>query len=176
MTLLRMLAFRPDAAAARDAGVSAPTTVPAARAASTVAAAPNPAAAVPTSIDAGNWAALVDAAGLSGMVRQFALNCVPAAFDGQLLRLQLDPSVAERRTRQIDEKLVQALSGYFGKEIRVVLETAESPLITPARQRALADKDRAQRAASAFEEDAAVKGLRERFGGEVDAGSVKPTN
>jgi DNA polymerase-3 subunit gamma/tau len=176
MSLLRMLAFRPDSAAAKDAGASAPTSAPAAGAGAAISAGPSAPRPVPTSIDAGNWAALVDAASLSGMVRQFALNCVPAAFDGQLLRLQLDPSVAERRTRQIDEKLVQALSGYFGKEIRVALEASESPLITPARQRAMADKDKALRAASAFEDDASVMGLRERFGAEVDAGSVKPTN
>ena len=34
----------------------------------------------------------------------------------------------------------------------------------------------ALRAAAAFEEDPAVKGLRERFGAEVDAASVKPAN
>ena len=47
---------------------------------------------------------------------------------------------------------------------------------TPARQRALDEQDRAVRAAAAFEADATVKGLRERFGAEVDAASVKPAN
>ena len=174
MTLLRMLAFRPDAAAADAAAAGAGPAVP-------VAAPPGASAAstprsAPAGIDAGNWAAVVEAANLSGMVRQFALNCVPASFDGQVLRLQLDPSVAERRSRQIEEKLVQSLSAHFGREIRVVFEIAESALITPARQRALADKDKVLRAAAAFEDDAAVKGLRERFGAEVDAGSVKPAN
>ena len=46
----------------------------------------------------------------------------------------------------------------------------------PARQRAVADQDRVIRAAAAFEEDPAVKGLRERFGADVDAASVKPAN
>ena len=165
MTLLRMLAFRPEAATYGEA--AAPVPAPAA---------PIPPRTVPTGIDAGNWQAVVEAANLSGMVRQFALNCVPAAFDGQTLRLQLDPSVAERRSRQIEDKLVQSLSAHLGREIRVVLELAESPLVTPARQRALADKDKTLRAAAAFDEDGAVKGLRERFGAEVDAGSVKPAN
>ncbi|MEA3150424.1 MAG: polymerase subunit gamma/tau, partial [Gammaproteobacteria bacterium] len=128
------------------------------------------------SIDAGNWAAVVEAANLSGMVRQFALNCVPAAFDNDVLRLQLDQAAADRRTRQMEEKLVQSLSIYLGREIRVVFETTEAALITPARQRAIAEQDRVVRAAGAFEEDAAVKGLRERFGAEIDAASVKPTN
>jgi DNA polymerase-3 subunit gamma/tau len=129
-----------------------------------------------TRIDAGNWAAVVEAASLSGMARQFALNCVPAAFENDVLRLQLDQAAADRRTRQMEEKLIQCLSGYFGREIRVVFEATESALVTPARQRALAEQDRTLRAAAAFEEDAVVKGLRERFGAEVDATSVKPTN
>jgi hypothetical protein len=40
----------------------------------------------------------------------------------------------------------------------------------------VAEQDRVSRAAASFEQDPAVKGLRERFGAEVDAASVKPTN
>ena len=43
-------------------------------------------------------------------------------------------------------------------------------------QRALAERDKAERAAAAFEADPTVKGLRERFGADVDAASVKPAN
>ncbi len=128
----------------------------------------------PVTIEAGNWAAVVDAAALSGMVRQFALNCVPASFENDVLVLQLDPAAADRRSRPIEDKFVQALSNYLGREIRVVFETAEAALVTPARLRALAEQDKTLRAAAAFEEDATVKGLRERFGADVDAASVKP--
>jgi hypothetical protein len=71
---------------------------------------------------------------------------------------------------------VQGLSSYIGKEIRLAFEISESALITPARRRAMAEQDKTLRAAVAFEEDAAVKGLRERFGADVDAASVKPGN
>jgi len=72
--------------------------------------------------------------------------------------------------------LVQGLSKYLGKDIRVSFETAASEVDTPAKQRVLAEQERAARAASAFEADPAVKGLRERFGADVDAASVKPSN
>jgi DNA polymerase-3 subunit gamma/tau len=209
MTLLRMLAFRPETAgptaggarttAASTAASRAPTpgaaavAVPGVATASSVAAAlgaattsavaaaasltakPVPAARLGT-IDAGNWPAVVEAAGLSGMVRQFALNCVPASFEHDLLRLRIDQAAADRRTRQVEDKLLQSLSAYLGKEIRIAFELAEAALVTPARQRAMAEQDKALRAAVAFEEDPAVKGLRERFGADVDAASVKPTN
>jgi DNA polymerase-3 subunit gamma/tau len=175
MTLLRMLAFRPETA---DAGTQA-------RSASRPAAAAAPGAGAPaqnlslvrlTSIDASNWPAVLEAANLSGMVRQFALNCVPAKFERDVLTLQLDQSTADRRVRSIEDKLLQGLSKYLGRDIRVLFETAQADLATPARQRALDEQDKIVRAAAAFEADPAVKGLRERFGADVDAASVKPAN
>ena len=210
MTLLRMLAFRPDApaagttagsgaGAASGAGRALPTP-PAARAApqATVTpiaplapappavfappiapvppSSPAPAALVPASIDAASWPRIVEAAGLSGMVRQFALNCVPASFERDVLTLRLDEGVDARRSRAIEEKLLQALTKYMGRAIRLVFEVSQSELATPARQRALADQDKVVRAAAAFEADPVVKGLQERFGAAVDTASVKPGN
>jgi DNA polymerase-3 subunit gamma/tau len=173
MTLLRMLAFRPEGAA-QPAKAGRPATRAAPADSSAAVAAPLETRL--TRIDAANWPAVVDAAGLSAMVRQLALNCVPASFDNSLLTLKLDQAASERRTRPIEEKLVQGLSKYFGREIRVVFETADSALNSPTRQRLQAEQDKMARAASAFEADPAVKGLRERFGADVDAASVKPTN
>jgi DNA polymerase-3 subunit gamma/tau len=187
MTLLRMLAFRPDAAAAVRADTGGRTAAagsnPARTAATTAttataatAAAANASSIRLTSIDAQNWPAVVEAANLSGMVRQFALNCVPATFEHGVLALKLDQATADRRTRPIEDKLVPGLSKYLGREIRVTYETAQSILATPARQRLLQEQDKVVRAAAAFEADPAVKGLRERFGADVDAASVKPAN
>jgi DNA polymerase-3 subunit gamma/tau len=170
MSLLRMLAFRPEMAhssAAPSAAGAGRSAAPAAA----VRAAPSPA-----TIDAGNWAAVVEAANLSGMVRQIALNCVPASFDGSLLRLSFDESAAHQRSRQMDDKLAQSLSAYLGRDIRIVFESADTALVTPARRRAMAEQDKTSRAAAAFEEDSAVKSLRQRFGAEVDPASVKPAN
>jgi DNA polymerase-3 subunit gamma/tau len=205
MTLLRMLAFRPDAAAVhgnidgRTAAAPARAAAPRATAslggasaagalatgaaaagapdgAVSAAIAPNASSIRLTSIDASNWPAVVEAANLSGMVRQFALNCVPAGFEHGVLALHLDQATADRRTRPIEDKLIQGLSKYLGRDIRLTFETAQSVLATPARQRLLQEQDKAVRAAAAFEQDPAVKGLRERFGADVDAASVKPAN
>jgi DNA polymerase-3 subunit gamma/tau len=201
MTLLRMLAFRPDTAPAQfSKPVSAAGTAPTAgagpgvragtgisagagvnleadvSAGAAAGAGPLVNAARLTSVDAANWPAVVEAAALSGMVRQLALNCVPSGFEHNLLTLRLDQAAADRRTRPIEEKLVQGLSRYLGRDIRLAFEIAESELNSPARQRVQAEQDRIARAASAFETDPAVKGLRERFGADVDTASVKPSN
>jgi DNA polymerase-3 subunit gamma/tau len=208
MTLLRMLAFRPETgetaaaaparrapAASRSSPASAASPRPAAAARSAAtpapapavspapAPAPAPAAAVqsaagpPATIDAANWAAVLDGAQLTGMVRQFALNCVPASFEGALLTLHIDAAATDRRTRQIEERLVQGLTRFFGREIRLAFETDSSAaLVTPARQRTQAEQDRHAAAVASFEQDPAVRGLRERFGAEPDLASIKPTN
>jgi DNA polymerase-3 subunit gamma/tau len=197
MTLLRMLAFRPGAVgvslggalgATATAKTAAQTTAASVKPAPSGAASAAPAASVMstppagptgarlTSIDAANWSMVVEAAGLTGMVRQLALNCVPASFESSLLTLKLDQAAADWRTKPIEDKLVQALSKHLGKEIRVSFETAATQVDTPAKQRMLAEQERVARAASAFEADPAVKGLRERFGADVDAASVKPSN
>jgi len=138
--------------------------------------APNTSGVRLTSIDASNWPAVVEAANLSGMVRQFALNCVPATFEHGVLALKLDQAAADRRTRPIEDKLLLGLSKYLGRDIRLTFETTQSALATPARQRLQQEQDKAVRAAAAFEADPAVKGLRERFGADVDLASVKPAN
>jgi len=137
------------------------------------AAVPSAATASSGVIDAQSWPGVVDGAELSGMVRQFALNCVPKSFEQNLLTLKLDQVAADRRTRQIEDKLVQGLSKYFGRSIRLAFDTAHSDLATPARRRLAAEQDKSARALGAFEEDPAVRGLRERFGAEVDTESVK---
>jgi DNA polymerase III subunit gamma/tau len=190
MTLLRMLAFRPETAATLAPGapaLAAPSTVASSTAGS---ASPTPVSigAVPgsasvnapavrfTSIDPANWPAVVEAANLSGMARQFALNCIPASFEHDVLALKMDETTADRRTRPIEDKLAQGLSKYLGRDIRITYATTEAALSTPARQRLQQEQDKVVRAAAAFEADPAVKGLRERFGADVDAASVKPSN
>ena len=119
---------------------------------------------------------LPDQTKLNAMVRQLALNCVPAGFEHDLLRLRLDQAASDRRTRPSEEKLAQGLSKHLGRDIRLAFETAEADLNSPARQRVQEEQQRIARAASAFESDSAVKGLRERFGADVDTASVKPSN
>ncbi len=180
MTLLRMLAFRPVSGklGGDTVGRSAPATSapPKARVASAPppAAAPLVAPAAVAAVDSTTWPAILDAAQVSGMVRQFALNCVTAAFDGAVLNLQLDAAATDRRTRQIEDKLATSLSKYFGREIRLNFEAHQSGLNTAARQRTQEEQDRASQAVASFEQDPAVRGLRERFGAEADLSSVKP--
>jgi DNA polymerase III subunit gamma/tau len=207
MTMLRMLAFRPDADSEVHAGsglartsapqraaltpqraalppqtAAAPAAKPAPRAESSAAAgaasaldAQASASIPPEFIDAGNWTAVLDAAQISGLQRQFALNCLPKSFENEVLKLSLEAVAADRLTKQIEDRLVQGLSKYMGRDIRIIFETIEQSVATPARQRTQDEQERQRRAVAAFDDDPAVRGLRERFGATVESGSVKPS-
>jgi hypothetical protein len=72
--------------------------------------------------------------------------------------------------------MAQGLSKHVGREVRLLFEASGTDLASPARQRQQAEQDKVARATVAFESDPAVQGLRERFGADVDAASVKPTH
>ena len=194
MALLRMLAFQPVAAgsppppaptgtrpaAGRGAaqaratagGGAAPAAGPAASAVAVSRPAPA-AAAVPATDD---WAALIDAMGLQGPTRQLASHCVWVGRSGDLVRLRLDAGNTHFRRRQMEDKLVAALSQHFGQPMRVEIDEAEATIMTPARHQALAADDRQRAAEQAIEGDPAVRAMRETFGATVKPGSVKPLN
>jgi DNA polymerase-3 subunit gamma/tau len=189
MTLLRMLAFRPSGA---EAVVRAPSTASAApltpgpsacaSAPSAPATAGQPAGAAASTtaseanISADNWATIVPLLDIQGAARQLASNCAWTGYDQGLIRLRLDARSQQLRTRQIEEKLVQALSRHLGRSVRLQIDVVEASVETPARQQARATDEKLESARSALNEDPLVRAVKERLGGSVVAESVKPVN
>jgi DNA polymerase-3 subunit gamma/tau len=178
MTMLRMLAFRPVAAAdapasratAAPAVASPPAAAPAAR--STAAAAPAPPA-------AGEWQEIIARLDVGGAAQQLAANCVWVGREGDVVRLKLDPRREGLRTPATEERLGQALGRHFGATIRLVIEREEAavapaPADTPARREARAAEAELDRARAALDSDPTVRALREKFGATVQADTVKP--
>jgi DNA polymerase-3 subunit gamma/tau len=202
MTLIRMLAFRPPQAGAPAMNPAAPAAAPVMRSnpgVSSVASPPNPpnppnpptaSAVVQASISppvgapqpderAANgpeqeWSALVAALDVSAGARQLAHNCALLGREGVTLRLALDPRSAMMRTSNLEEKLAQALSRYYGSPIRLEIELREVTPETPARA---AERNEAQlrsQAQVAFEADPVVENFKQRFGASVLSDSVRP--
>jgi DNA polymerase III subunit gamma/tau len=167
MTLLRMLAFRPAGAAGETRPAAAVTG--AARAADPGASAAA-AAATPDP-----WTEMVGQLELSGAARQLANHSVFVERQGGVVRLGLDPRNQLLRTPATEEKLAQALARLLGEPVRLEFQSsgtggAETPALL-ARRASEAELSAARRA---FEEDPAVKGLRERFGATVLTDTVRP--
>ena len=171
MVLLRMLAFG-------LAEVSAPVstgTPPVAQRASTQA---RPAAsAVPprkVSAAATDWNGIVAALHLQGPASQLAAHSVLIGREGSTMRLDLDADGEPFHRPALVEKLAQALSGYFGEEIKLEISTVAAAADTPARQQRAAADDRLQSARSSIDADPNIRAMREVFGATVQPDSVRP--
>jgi len=171
MTLLRMLAFRPAEAdvAPRAATRSAPLRP---RPAQRSVAAPAPKAG--TAFTSGDWRLLIERLNLGGAVKQLASNCEWVERTATVVKLRLDARSAVLQTEGIVDQLGAALTEFYGQPMRVDLELVGELDDSPAR---VAEREAAEllaRTQALLEQEPVVRLLRERFGGVLDAASVKP--
>ncbi len=185
MVLLRMLAFQPGADerpapaphGRRPSPSPAPVTRPAAAAPQKAAAVEKtPAAASAASGDLADWGAVLEQLKLRGAARQLASHCTFAALEGNLLRLRLDTRGAALQTRQLEERLQQALSGLLGRDLQLEFEVTDAAGETPVREREREDEERMEQARLALDSDPNVQALKDRFGAVVQPGSIKPAD
>ncbi len=181
MTLLRMLAFAPQAAAA-SASQPAPRPASAAPSASRlVAAEPAPAKqAAPVQNTAGgtdlDWNTLLSQLNLQGMARELAKNSVLASFSEGRVVLNLAPQHKHLQSNKIaQEKLQAALSDYFVKPIRLAVELgASGDVATPAAVERHEKQTRQQQAEEAIRQDIFVRDAQAQLGAQVIEGSIRP--
>jgi len=203
MTLLRMLAFRPDeaggaqadaareapgsprpastqppAAAKRPAPGQPPTQVAPARSKPVaqredVGEAGAPGAASADTAEV-SWESLVPRLGLRGAADQLARHCACTQRSGSSWTLTLAPQVQQLLTDGARARLEKALKALLGEDVRVRIEVGEGGGATPAQRAAERDEARAQAARKAIEDDPNVQAARERLGASVRPGSIRP--
>jgi DNA polymerase-3 subunit gamma/tau len=203
MVLLRMLAFglseatqAPSAAptpiragvssaapaVARAAPPSAPAGAVSAANSPTMAATAAPQAPQATpqpaaSAGESDWATMVTQMSLAGIVRQLAAHCTLLGRQGNVVKLALDPEGEHYRTAMMEDKLVQALTTYYGQPMRVDFTVSSAATVnTPAKQMKQAAEDRVQNARAAIETDPNVRAMREVFGATVTPDSIRPND
>ncbi len=170
MSLLRMLAFRPAGAPAKTP--VAPNTVATARAVEPSTAV-SPAVQGAASADT-PWSAVVAALDLQGPGKQLASNCTFIERNGTVVRLALDARNAAAYTAAREEKLAQALSRYYGSEVRVQIEKQLGEVQTPAREREQAVQQQQSDAQASFAADPVVLSLQQQFSASIHPESVRP--
>ncbi|MBS0387556.1 MAG: DNA polymerase III subunit gamma/tau [Proteobacteria bacterium] len=181
MTLIRMLAFRPEQGGQSRAAAPVPAVVPgtsaapaaaAGRGANTTAGASGTATAI-TAAAATDWAAMLAAIELDGPTRMLANNCTLVGREPGLLRLTLDAHNAAARTRAREEKLAQALGRHFGEPLRIEISAGQVAAETPAQAGERATQEALAAARAALAVDPTVRALQERFGATVNPDSVR---
>ncbi|HVO00443.1 MAG TPA: DNA polymerase III subunit gamma/tau [Steroidobacteraceae bacterium] len=171
MTLIRMLAFRPEQGAPLRAA-AAPMKAPAAAPAAAGTGRPD-APAPPAGPATSDWALMLEAIELDGPTRMLAKNCTLVAREPGVLRLTLDAHQAAAHTRAREEKLAQALGRHLGEKLRVEITTGQVPAETPAQAGERAAQETLAAARAALAGDPTVRALQERFGATVNPDSVR---
>ena len=170
MTLIRMLAFRPEGA---TQGVAAPArAVPAAPAASVPVHGTAETAQAPVATN--EWNSVLAVLDLDGPTRMLALNCALVVRTPGLVRLTLDPRNVGARTRAREEKLAQALSRHYAEPLHVEIVTGAASAETPAQAGERAGQEALSAARTAFAAEATVQALQQRFGATMNPDSVRP--
>ena len=180
MVMLRMLAFRPGAAAPVEVSAAAakPAKVQAAAAKPATPAAKPAAAPVPAPAAAGGeWSVVIAALSLKGMAREMSLNCVFHGIDGDVVKLSLDPAHTHLLGKARVEQLESALCDYYQRTVQVRVDTAASLAAeTPAAKKKREQAERQRRAEDAIEQDENIRALQDTFGGTVNQGTIRPRN
>ncbi|HRE18941.1 MAG TPA: DNA polymerase III subunit gamma/tau [Rhodocyclaceae bacterium] len=181
MTLLRLVAFRPDALTARPTGVApAPVAKPVTKVAAVVAVqAPS---AIPAQQPAsqeepperGQWLDVVQELQLSGMARELAQHCELRELSGNTCLLRLPPVHRHLQMKPAQDKLQQALSEHLGRPVIVRIELAEVEGVTPAATVAREKRERQDAAVAAIEQDPFVRDVIDTFDASLLESSIKP--
>lgn len=181
MTLLRMLAFVPQAVGTSPGRSAARPVAPVSAASKHVAAEPMPVKSAAPVQSTGNdtdldWNALLSQLNLQGMARELAKNSVLVSFTEGRLVLSLAPQHKHLQSNKIaQDKLQSALAEYFAKPIRLVVELgALKDAATPAAVEQHEKQTRQQQAEAAIKQDAFVREAQAHLGAQLIEGAIRP--
>ena len=163
MTLLRMLAFRPEGTA---------RTLPAARAGQPTAAQAKPQAAAPAR-EAGPWPELVRALPVVGAARELARNAELVRREGQLFELVVPRAKAYLTERGYVDKLKSALEQHLGAGVSLKVSAGEISGATAAAIDAGERQARRAAAEQSVQSDGFVKDLVNLFDGKVVDATIR---
>jgi DNA polymerase III subunit gamma/tau len=173
MALLRMLSFTAPSTAPRAVDPRASQAPESRPSGAAPAAAPEPAQPAAIEFD-GNWPALVERLGLTGMAGMVARHGELISFENGHVQLVVPETHRMYAEKAYQDKLKAELASHFGAGVRLTVRVGST---TGASLAAARSKEMAQRQASAteaIEEDPFVRDLVRDLGAEVVASSIRP--
>ena len=163
MTLLRMLAFRPEGAPERSER-PAPRTVTAPK--------PQPAAA-PAPAATGAWPELVQQLPVAGAARELARHAELQRRDGSTFELVVPKAKAYLAERNYTEKLKAGLEQHLGSPVNVKVTIGETAGTSAAALESAEKEARRAAAAQSVHSDGFVKDLVNMFDGKVVDSTIR---
>jgi DNA polymerase-3 subunit gamma/tau len=185
MTLLRLHAFRPEAAPEPRERPPVPAGRPSAENSGRPVAAPAPPAppvreapreAPQSPVASGDidWHMLVGQLQLGGMARELVQHCELRGLSGDAIVLRLAPVHRHLQMKPAQDKVQQALSEHFGRPVVLKIELANVESDTPAAAAQRGRQERQERAIAAIEQDPFVRDVIETFDASLLETSIKP--
>jgi DNA polymerase III subunit gamma/tau len=177
MTLLRLIAFRPETGGASGTRPAAPMTTSAARPApvtrtSAVVDKPVLMAGPPRAGD--DWHAIAAKLTLAGMARQLAQHCELVSADAERVTLRLSPVHKHLLGKTQQDKLEGELQRLYGNTAVLTIELADTATTTPAEAAKNIQKQRLDQAINAIEGDSFVRSVVDIFDATIDESTIKP--
>jgi DNA polymerase III subunit gamma/tau len=192
MTVIRMLAFRPDAgatgaASSRSSQAQAPGTKrvaaaaarPAKPAAAPQASEPEPAPVAQApgpAPEAGEWPELVRQLTITGAARELARNAELRSRDNGAFDLVVPKAKAYLAERSYQDKLKAALAVHFGSHVSLSVSVGEVAGVTAAALEASARQARRADADTAVRTDGFVSELVNLFDGRIVESTIRETD
>jgi DNA polymerase-3 subunit gamma/tau len=190
MAMLRMLSFADASAPARPARAAAPANRAESRAGGNVpAAAPSPAPstaapsrppaaspAPPAATFDGDWPALVERLGLSGMAGMVARHGELASHSNGNFELVVPETHRMYAEKAYQDKLKAELQKHFGPSTRLTVRVGDVAGVSLAAAQSRETAKRQASAAEAIEDDPFVRDLVRDLGAEVVVSSIRPAD
>ena len=119
-----------------------------------------------------DWPSMIIAMKLNGPTKEFANNCVLETVNDTTCILIVDPS--HIRGSRAEDTLQKALQSYYGKPIKLVINTKKTTLDTPAVQLTKNREDKQQASVEAINSDPNILALKTHFDARILPGSIEP--
>ena len=170
MTLLRMLAFKPEKEMARQVAVAQPIE-------KSANAKPVQAIVATSKVEMvgkPDWTVLLAQLNVQSMALQLAKNCVLENLSEDAITLRLAHELKHSQTKMASDRLQQALSEYFAKPIKLNIVLGKAEAATPAVIEQNAKQLQQQQANDAITQDNFVIEAQRELGANLVADSIKP--
>lgn len=188
MIMLRMLAFKPTNTEPQPTitpikksvtpvteKIAAPKAAPKVETVETAKVATPPAKAIPAAMISANndWPSVISQLGLTGLAQVLASNTILEKVDDNNVELALSYKHETILNKKLSERLEDALSQYYNKNIKLTINITSAELNTAAKQHEQDKKERFASAVDAITTDSQVQKIMDVFGATLDINSVK---
>lgn len=121
-----------------------------------------------------DWHQIVAALPLSGLARELAQNCELRHLGESQCLLRLSPTLGHLQMKPSPDRLQQALTEYFGRQLALRIELAQNEIDTPAATVGRQRQEQQERAATSIAQDTFVRDVIDSFDASLVESSIKP--